>query len=105
MVAVHVTLRNGETRRLDAKPGLSLMEVIRNSGIEDILAICGGSLSCATCHVYVDPAFAERMPAQSHDEDDLLGFSEHRTERSRLSCQLRVTEGFEGLKVTIAPED
>lgn len=105
MVVVHVTLRNGETRSLQARPGHSLMEVIRDSGIPDILAICGGSCSCATCHVYVDPDFAALMPAQQSGEGDLLDFSEHRTEQSRLSCQLRVTEKFDGLKVSIAPEE
>jgi ferredoxin, 2Fe-2S len=105
MVAVHVTLRNGETRSLQAKLGYSLMEVIRDSGIPDLLAICGGCCSCATCHVYVDPDFAARMPPQQSGEDDLLEFSEHRTAQSRLSCQLRVSENFDGLKVTIAPED
>lgn len=81
------------------------MEVIRDSGIPDILAICGGSCACATCHVYIDPDFAAQMPTQQAGESDLLDFSEHRTDRSRLSCQLRVTESFEGLRVTIAPEE
>ncbi len=105
MVAVHVTLRNGETRDLEAKPGYSLMEAIRSSGVDDLFAVCGGSCSCATCHVYIDPDFAARMPPQQPDENDLLDFSDHRTAQSRLSCQLRVTAAFDGLKVTIAPED
>ena len=66
---------------------------------------CGGCCSCATCHVYVDPAFADKLPAISADESDLLDSSDHRNATSRLSCQLPMTAALDGLKVTIAPED
>lgn len=105
MVMVHVTLRDGSERTLEAKPGRSVMETIRDGGADELMAICGGCCSCATCHVYVDPAFASVMPPKGSDESDLLEFSDHHTDRSRLSCQLRVTPEFEGLRVTIAPED
>jgi 2Fe-2S ferredoxin len=105
MVAIHVTLRSGEVREVRGRPGRSVMEAIRDGGIDELMAICGGCCSCATCHVYVDPDFAAVMPKQGSDEDDLLDCSDSRTETSRLSCQLRVTPEFDGLRVTIAPED
>ncbi|MET0363398.1 MAG: ferredoxin, partial [Sphingobium sp.] len=71
----------------------------------DMLALCGGCCSCATCHVFVDAEFADRLPAISDDENDLLDTSSHRNEHSRLSCQIMLTEDLSGLRVAIAPED
>lgn len=105
MITVHVTLRNGETRQVEAPPGLSLMEAIRDSGIDDILAMCGGCCACATCHVYVDPEQAVQLPPRGGEEHDLLEASSHRLPNSRLSCQIRVGPELEGLSVTIAPEE
>ncbi len=81
------------------------MEAIRDGGFDELLALCGGCCSCATCHVYVDPEFASFLPALSADEDDLLDSSSHRQANSRLSCQINLTDGIPALKVTIAPED
>jgi len=100
-----VVTRDGEESVFDADPGLSVMEVIRDNGVDELLALCGGCCSCATCHVYVDPAFAGILPQMSDDENDLLDSSDHRNERSRLSCQLPMTAELDGLTVTIAPED
>jgi 2Fe-2S ferredoxin len=105
MPEILVTTREGEERALAASEGLSLMEVIRDAGIDELLALCGGCCSCATCHVKVDPAFADLLPPLSEDESDLLDSSEHRDELSRLSCQIPITSGMDGLRVTIAPED
>jgi len=100
-----VVTREGEESVFDADAGLSVMEVIRDNGVDELLALCGGCCSCATCHVYVDPAFAGLLPEMSDDENDLLDSSDHRNERSRLSCQLPMTAELDGLTVTIAPED
>lgn len=100
-----VVNRSGEEQTVDGQNGLSVMEVIRDNGFDELLALCGGCCSCATCHVYVDPAFADALPAISEDESDLLDSSEHRNETSRLSCQLVLEDGLDGLRVTIAPED
>lgn len=100
-----VTTREGGTRDIDAADGLTVMEAIRDNGIDELLALCGGCCSCATCHVYVDAEFADKLPALSEDEDDLLDSSDHRNATSRLSCQLPLTAEMDGLKVTIAPED
>ena len=99
-----VTNRDGETSEVDADNGLTVMEAIRDNGFDELLALCGGCCSCATCHVYVDEA-PGAVPAMSEDEDDLLESSDHRKENSRLSCQIPLTAELDGLKVTIAPED
>lgn len=105
MPTLMVTTRNGDDLALDGQIGLSLMEVIRGCGVDDLVALCAGGCSCATCHVYIDEAYRDRLPAMSDDENDLLDCSSHRQVASRLSCQIPVTEALEGIRVTIAPED
>ena len=105
MAEIFVTTREGKEIALAAKPGLSVMEIIRDGGIDELLALCGGCCSCATCHVYVDPAFVGATGKAGVDEDDLLDSSDHKQAGSRLSCQIPFTAALDGLKVTIAPED
>ena len=100
-----VVNRAGEETSVDVQDGLTVMEAIRDNGFDELLALCGGCCSCATCHVHVDPSFVDRLPAMSEDEDDLLESSDHREANSRLSCQIPFTADLDGLKVTIAPED
>ncbi len=100
-----VVNRSGEESAIDVADGLTVMEAIRDNGFDELLALCGGCCSCATCHVHVDPAFKDRLPAMSEDEDDLLESSDHRDENSRLGCQVPFTADLDGLKVTIAQED
>ncbi|ATI83041.1 2Fe-2S iron-sulfur cluster-binding protein [Sphingobium yanoikuyae] len=100
-----VVNRDGAEQTVQGDKGLSVMEVIRDHGFDELLALCGGCCSCATCHVYVDPAFADALPAMSEDENDLLDSSDHRNETSRLSCQVVLSDALDGLRVTIAPED
>lgn len=100
-----VTNRAGVETAVNATSGLSVMENIRDNGFDELLALCGGCCSCATCHVHVDPAFADKLPAMSEDENDLLDSSDHRNETSRLSCQIEMTDALDGLRVTIAEED
>jgi 2Fe-2S ferredoxin len=100
-----VVNRGGEEQEIEAASGLSVMEVIRNAGIEEMLALCGGCRSCATCHVYVDPGFTDKIPAMSEDEDALLDSSDQRREHSRLACQIPFSAELDRLKVQIAPED
>lgn len=100
-----VTTRAGETLSLVYSPGSTMMEVIRDAGIDELLALCGGTCSCATCHVHVDAGPVDLLPAISIDEDALLDGSSHRDERSRLGCQLRLYDQHSGLRVTIAEED
>lgn len=105
MVKLVVVSRSGSESTIEADEGISLMEALRDNGMDELLALCGGCCSCATCHVYVDPAFSGGMPPRTEDEEDLLDSSDHKTEQSRLSCQVPVTAALEGLRVTIAPED
>lgn len=100
-----VTTREGEEKAIDGASNVSVMEVIRDAGIDELMALCGGCCSCATCHIFVDPAFADKIPGMTEDESDLLDSSEHRQETSRLSCQVPFTAELDGLRVTIAPED
>lgn len=100
-----VVNRAGEEKEIEAANGVSVMEAIRDAGFDELLALCGGCCSCATCHVYVDPAFADAVEKLSEDENDLLNSTDHRTEQSRLSCQIHLSDAVSGLKVTIAPED
>ena len=100
-----VTTREGDASEIEVGDGLTVMEAIRDNGFDELLALCGGCCSCATCHVHVDGDFLDRLPAMSADEDDLLESSDHRASNSRLSCQLPFTSDLDGLRVTIAPED
>ena len=100
-----VTTRDGTVKDIEGDAGLTVMEVIRDAGIDELLALCGGCCSCATCHVYVDPEFAGAVSAMSEDENDLLESSDHRRDNSRLSCQIPFGPALDGLKVTIAAED
>lgn len=105
MPKLTVTTRAGETRTVETGPGLTVMEAIRDNGFDELLALCGGCCSCATCHVHVDPEFAELLPKMSRDEDDLLDSSDDRDATSRLSCQIPFTDALDGLRVRIAEED
>jgi ferredoxin, 2Fe-2S len=88
----------------DVKIGQSLMQGATHAGIEGIAADCGGSLSCATCHVYVDEAWLDKLPAPSADELSMLELTAaERLPNSRLSCQLMATEALDGLRITLPP--
>lgn len=100
-----VVNRAGEETTVEAADGLTVMEAIRDNGFDELLALCGGCCSCATCHVHVDPAFLDQLSPMSEDEDDLLESSDHRVANSRLGCQVPLTPALDGLRVTIAPED
>jgi ferredoxin, 2Fe-2S len=105
MPQITVISRDGDSKTVKAEDGLTLMEVIRDNGFDELLALCGGCCSCATCHVHIDPAFAGKLPKMGEDENDLLDSTDHRDETSRLSCQIPISDALEGLIVTIAPED
>ena len=91
---------DGTRHVLDAGPGQSLMRAATKAGIDGIAADCGGCLSCATCHVYVDPAWAERLPPVSDDEASMLEMTAaERRPESRLSCEIMLTESLDGLVV------
>jgi ferredoxin, 2Fe-2S len=105
MPEIFVITREGATASLNVKAGITLMEALRDGGYDELLALCGGCCSCATCHVYIDPAFADKLPKLSEDENELLDSSSHRNDTSRLSCQIKITDALDGLRTTVAPED
>ena len=96
---------DGTSTTLEARVGDSVMEVAVKHGVEGIVAECGGACSCATCHVYVDAEFAERVGGPGDLEDDMLeGAASERLPNSRLSCQIKMRDELDGLLVRIAPE-
>ena len=100
---IKVTDMEGQTSELEGIEGWRVMEIIRDSGLP-IRADCGGACCCATCHVYVDPKWEDKLVPPSDDERDLLddqgiGLQEN----SRLSCQILMREDLDGLEVTLAP--
>jgi 2Fe-2S ferredoxin len=105
MPSLNIVTRDGVERTVEARAGWSVMENIRDNGFDELLALCGGCCSCATCHVHVDPDWIEKVGPRGTDEDDLLDTSDHKTEYSRLSCQIVYGEALDGLRVSIAPED
>jgi ferredoxin, 2Fe-2S len=105
MPKLTIVNRAGAEKTIEAQAGLSVMENIRDAGFDELLALCGGCCSCATCHVHVDEDWTAAVGGPNGDEDDLLDSSDHRNERSRLSCQIEMTAALDGLKVAIAPED
>ena len=91
---------DGSRETIEADVGASVMEAAVANGIEGIVAECGGSLMCATCHVYIDEDYLDRLPEKSVAEDEMLdGTSSERNEYSRLSCQIKLTPELDGLIV------
>lgn len=100
-----VTTREGVSHRVQARAGLTLMEILRGAGFDEMQALCGGCCACATCHVYVDSAALDRLPPPESDERELLESSSHKSPLSRLACQVSFDDSLDGMGVTIAPED
>lgn len=91
---------DGTEHVVDVKPGLTVMEGARDNGVPGIEADCGGACACSTCHVYVDPAWVERIPAKDDMEEDMLDFAwQPDPATSRLTCQIKVTDAMDGLVV------
>lgn len=105
MPKITYTKSDGTSRVLDVLVGHSVMEGGRDGGIEGIVAECGGACSCSTCHVYIAPDWFGKLPQMEEMEEDMLDFAPRfDPQRSRLSCQLRVTQDLDGL-VVIVPDE
>ena len=91
---------DGTEHTLEVKPGLSVMEGAVKNNVPGIDADCGGACACATCHVYVDEAWREKVGAPSPMEEDMLDFGYDVRPNSRLSCQIKVTDELDGLVVS-----
>jgi 2Fe-2S ferredoxin len=105
MIKVNLTTRDGTSLSIDWDEEYNLMETIRGGGVSELQGLCGGQVSCATCHVYIDPAFASYLPPVSEHEDDLLENSDYRRAESRLSCQIPCIAELDGVAIQIAPEN
>ena len=105
MAKLIVVTRDGTENEIEGDTSLTVMEHIRDAGFDELLALCGGCCSCATCHVHLESDNLDGIPAMSEDENDLLDSTSDRTETSRLSCQIPFTEALDGLRVRIAAED
>jgi 2Fe-2S ferredoxin len=105
MQRIIVHSRNGKTIEAAAEAGLTVMEIIREAGIDELSAMCGGSCSCATCHVHVADEFLPLLEPMSDGENDLLDSSGDRDNSSRLSCQIVFHAELNGMHVRVAAED
>jgi len=98
-------LPDGTEQGFEAPEGVSLMQAATGYGVPGIVADCGGAATCATCHVYVDPAWIDRLPAPEPDENERLDFTaSERRPTSRLSCRVRLTADLQGLVVQVPDE-
>ena len=94
---------DGKLHTVDMASGQSVMEGAVKAMVAGIDADCGGACSCATCMVYVAPEWEARLPAKQPDEKQMLEFCPHVQPNSRLSCQIAVTDGLDGLMVKVPP--
>jgi 2Fe-2S ferredoxin len=99
MPKITYTDSSGKSRTVDAEVGATVMETAIRNNIPGIEAECGGACACATCHVYVDPAWIDKTGSQSAMEESMLDFAENVEDNSRLSCQIKVSDELDGLVV------
>lgn len=105
MAVLKVTDRDGNESEIQSDTGYSIMEILQANG-QDVAAICGGVCSCATCHIYVAPQWADKLDAPAADEQVLTEESDaYREGESRLSCQIQFLPELDGIALTLAPED
>jgi ferredoxin, 2Fe-2S len=90
---------DGTVHQVEAEVGSTVMETAIRNGVTGIVAECGGACACATCHVYVDEAWFDRLPGRSPEEEDMLEFAFEAKPTSRLSCQIKVEPALDGLIV------
>ena len=101
MAKITYVEHNGTEHAIDVKNGLSVMEGAVKNNIPGIDADCGGACACATCHVYVDEAWVAKTGDRSAMEESMLDFAEGVEPNSRLSCQIKVSDELDGLRVTM----
>jgi len=101
MVKITFIDHSGQKIELDVSPELSVMQAGTQNAVRGIVGECGGEMSCATCHCYVDEQFLDLLPPMSEIEDDMLDFTAaDRKSNSRLGCQIKLTDALDGLVVT-----
>jgi 2Fe-2S ferredoxin len=92
---------DGTPHSVDVPPGQSVMEGAVRNGVPGIDADCGGNCACATCHVFIDAAWIDKVAAPLEDEKSMLNYVQNAKPNSRLSCQIAVTAGLDGLVVSM----
>ena len=92
---------DGKSQTVVAENGMTIMEAAKKNLIAGIEAECGGACACATCHVYVDPAWRSKAGKPENMEEDMLDFAFDVREESRLSCQIKVTDALDGIVLRI----
>lgn len=102
-VRIVFTTAKGETVEADGAAGISLLEVAQSAGMP-LEGTCEGQMACSTCHVIVDPDWFDRLPPASDDEEDMLDLASSVARTSRLSCQIVLADGMDGLAVRIPPD-
>ena len=100
MARITYILHDGTERVVEAESGMTVMEAAVKNSVPGIAAECGGACACATCHVYVDEAWREKVGAPSPMEEDMLDFGFDVRPNSRLSCQIKVSDELDGLTVS-----
>ena len=100
MAQITYASHDGTERTLEVKTGLTVMEGAVKNNVPGIDADCGGACACATCHVYVDEAWTDKVGPASAMEESMLDFAEGVKPNSRLSCQIKVNDALSGLRVT-----
>lgn len=104
MGTIYAVDRDGTEYQLAGRERTSLMEILKQGGLS-VEALCGGNCLCATCHVYVDPAWLDKLlPPAENETDTLENESEEIQPNSRLTCQIQWQEGLDGIRLTVAPE-
>jgi ferredoxin, 2Fe-2S len=103
MPKIIVRTRAGQIHTIDTQANQSMMRALRDNGVDEIEAVCGGSCACATCHVFVDQKFEGKLPPMSGEENALLDSSDFRRQSSRLSCQIMLTDELDRIEVEVAP--
>jgi 2Fe-2S ferredoxin len=101
MPKIVFTQPDGKRREVEAPLGITLMEVARQNAVAGVVAQCGGACACATCHVYVDPAWLKKLGPREEMEDAMLESAWEPRDNSRLSCQIHITAEMDGLQVTV----
>jgi len=101
MAKITFIQHNGTEQTVDGLPGMSVMETAVKNQVAGIDADCGGACACATCHVYIEPDWVEKVGARNPMEEDMLDFAFDVRDNSRLSCQIKVSDALDGLRVKV----
>ena len=101
MAKITFIQHNGTDQTVDGLPGMSVMETAVKTMVAGIDADCGGACACATCHVYIEPDWVEKVGARNPMEEDMLDFAFDVRDNSRLSCQIKVSDALDGLRVKV----